>query len=478
MDQTDLSVSAPAAAAHVSLAPRAAAPESQQLSRSLSPRHVTMISMGGMIGAGVFVGSSAAIAAVGPAIVLSYLIAGVLILLVMRMLAEMATALPKVRTFTEFARSGLGSAAGFVVGWLYWYFWIITVAVEAIAGAALLHMWIALPTWLLGVGLIAIMTGVNLMSARSFGEFEFWFASIKVGAIIVFIALAGGYASGLLSPSGPTWSNLFSHGGFMPRGAVAVLAGVTTVFFSLTGAEITTVAAAESRDPARALTRMTTSVITRIVIFYVGSVFLIVAVVPWDSIVPGYSPFTHALLSMRYSWAGSAMSLIILTAVLSCLNSAFYVTSRVLFTLAEHRDAPQWMVKLNPRHVPARSVLAGTAAGLIGIFAATFSPTGVFAFLVNASGALILYVYMLTAIAQIRLRQRIDASTLPLRMWWYPWSSYAAIAGMVAVLLAMAVTPSHASEFWVSLTTLAVALCAYALTAYQRSRRSASGGTS
>lgn len=444
---------------------------SHALSRSLAARHVTMISMGGIIGAGVFVGSSAAIAAVGPAIVLSYVIAGVLILLVMRMLAEMATALPNVRSFTEFARAGLGPAAGFVVGWLYWYFWIITVAVEAIAGAGLLHMWIALPTWVLGVGLIAIMTAVNLMSARSFGEFEFWFASIKVAAILIFIALAGAYAAGLLAPGGATWSNLVSHGGFMPHGALAVLAGVTTVFFSLTGAEITTVAAAESRDPARALTRMTTSMITRIVIFYVGSIFLIVAVVPWDLIMPGQSPFTAALLTMRFSWAGSAMSLVILTAVLSCLNSAFYVTSRVLFTLAENNDAPQWMVKLNARRVPARSVLAGSAAGLIGIIAAISSPSGVFAFLVNSAGALILFVYMLTALAQIRLRRSIDAHTLPLKMWWFPWGSYAAIAGIVAVLLAMALTGSLASQFYVSLTTLAVSLCAYALTAYNRSRR-------
>ncbi|HEY5020700.1 MAG TPA: amino acid permease, partial [Steroidobacteraceae bacterium] len=329
-----------------------------------------------------------------------------------------------------------------------------------------------------GVGLIAIMTGVNLMSARSFGEFEFWFASIKVAAILIFIALAGAYASGLLAPGGATWSNLVSHGGFMPHGAVAVLAGVTTVFFSLTGAEITTVAAAESRDPVRALTKMTTSTITRIVIFYVGSIFLIVAVVPWDSIVPGQSPFTHALLAMRFSWAGSVMGLVILTAVLSCLNSAFYVTSRVLFTLAEHEDAPQWMVKLNARRVPARSVLAGSVAGLVGIVAAISSPGGVFAFLVNSAGAVILFVYMLTALAQIRLRRRIDARTLRLKMWWFPWGSYLAIAGIVAVLLAMALTESLASQFYVSLTTLAVALCAYALTAYSRSRRLLSDGTS
>jgi GABA permease len=439
-----------------------------ELSHSLASRHVTMISMGGIIGAGVFVGSSAAIAAVGPAIVISYLIAGVLILMVMRMLAEMAIALPGIRSFTEFARAGLGPGAGFVVGWLYWYFWIITVAVEAIAGAGLLHTWIALPTWLLGTALIAIMTVVNLMSARSFGEFEFWFASIKVAAIIIFIALSGAFACGLLSASGPTWGNLTNYGGFMPRGGLAVLAGVTTVFFSLTGAEITTVAAAESRDPVRALTTMTTSVITRIVIFYVGSILLIVAVVPWDSIVPGQSPFTHALLHMGFSWAGGAMSLVILTAVLSCLNSAFYVTSRVLFALAERGDAPQWMVKLNARRVPARSVLAGTTAGLVGIAAGTWSPSGVFAFLVNASGALILFVYMLTAFAQIRLRRRMDPAKLRLKVWWFPWSSYATIAGIVAVLLAMAFTKALASQFYVSLAALALALCAYGVTAHRK----------
>src|SRR5689334_10361362 len=151
-----------------------------ELSRSLRPRHVTMISIGGIIGAGLFVGSSAAIAATGPAIVLSYMLTGTLILLVMRMLGEMAVALPNVRAFTEFARVGLGPWAGFVAGWLYWYFWIITVAVEAIAGANILHAWMpSIPSWQFGLGLMVVMTGVNLLSARSYGEFEFWFSSIK-----------------------------------------------------------------------------------------------------------------------------------------------------------------------------------------------------------------------------------------------------------------------------------------------------------
>src|SRR5436309_15355076 len=221
-----------------------------ELSRSLQPRHVTMISIGGIIGAGLFVGSSASIVATGPAIVVSYLITGTLVLLVMRMLGEMALTLPAVRSFSEFARTGLGPWAGFVAGWLYWYFWIITVAVEAIAGANILHSWLPLPSWELGLGLMAVMTCVNLLSARSYGEFEFWFSSIKVSAIIVFIALAAAFTFGWTSHQGPTFTNLTNHGGFMPKGILAVLAGAVTVFFALIGAEITTVAAAESQEPS------------------------------------------------------------------------------------------------------------------------------------------------------------------------------------------------------------------------------------
>ncbi|HET9388792.1 MAG TPA: amino acid permease [Steroidobacteraceae bacterium] len=437
---------------------------SLELSRSLRPRHVSMISIGGIIGAGLFVGSSVAINATGPAIVLSYLITGTLILLVMRMLGEMAVALPNVRAFTEFARVGLGPWGGFVAGWLYWYFWIVTVAVEAIAGAAILQSWIALPIWELGLALMAVMTVVNLMSARSYGEFEFWFSSIKVSAIIVFIALCAAYVFGLSTSHGPGFTNLTAHGGFMPQGLRTVLAGAVTVFFALTGAEITTIAAAESTEPSRAVARMTTSVIVRILTFYVFSVLLIVCVVPWDRVVSGQSPFTLALTTMSYSWASGAMSLIILTAVLSCLNSAFYVCSRVLFLLAEHDDAPQWLVQLNSRRVPARSVMMGSIAGVVGVMAATLAPSAVFAFLVDAAGALMVFVYIMVAVAQLRLRREREHTGAPapaLQMWLFPWATYAAIGGMVAILVAMAFTPAHSRELYVSLVALAVAVVAY-----------------
>lgn len=447
------------------------------LARSLASRHVTMISFGGIMGAGLFVGSSVAILDVGPAVVFSYLIAGLVMLLVMRMMAEMACAQPGARSFVEFVRAGLGSGTAFVAGWLYWYFWILVVPVEAIAGAKLLHVWVQIPVPLLGIGLIAILTGVNLMSARSYGEFEFWFASIKVAAVVLFLILAGAYVLGLLTPHAIGLANLTAHGGFMPHGLRAVLAGVVTVFFALTGAEIVTVAAAESRDPGKALTQLTTSVTWRIMLFYVGSAFLIVAVVPWNQIISGESPFTHALASMHFGAAGAVMSLVILTAVLSCLNSAFYVTSRVLFTLAEKGDAPGWLVRLNRRGVPTRSVLMGSAAGIIGLLANIKFPNTVFQFLVNASGALMLFVYLLSACAQIRMRRQRGTEGLAIRMWAFPWLSYATVAAIVAVLVAMALTPDLSIQLGTSFIALAVAVGACLLVAWRRRRISDTEGS-
>lgn len=445
----------------------AATDVTSELSHALRPRHLTMISIGGIIGAGLFVGSSAAIAATGPAVVLSYVITGALILLVMRMIGEMAVAHPGQRAFTEFARIGLGRWAGFLTGWLYWYFWMVVVPIEAIAGAAIIQSWgVPLPAWEIGLGLMAIMTAVNLMSARSYGEFEFWFASIKVAAIIVFIVLAACYAFGWTSPSGPTFGNLTAHQGFMPFGFIAVLTGATVVFFSLTGAEIVTIAAAESAEPARAIAKMTTSVVVRILTFYVLSIFLIVSVIAWTQVKPGESPFTLALSSMGFTWASKAISVIILTAVLSCLNSAFYVCSRVLLVLAEKGDAPKSLVKLNARRVPVRSVWASAIAGVLGVLCAVTSPNVVFAFLVNAIGALIVFVYGIVAFAQIRMRQareRAGGLEPALKMWFFPWASYAAIAGMVAVLVAMAITPERQKELYVSLLALGVAIVAYAV---------------
>ena len=426
-----------------------------------------MISLGGIIGAGLFVGSSVAIAATGPMVIVTYALTGLMVLIVMRCLGEMAVSRPDIRSFTEFARAGFGNWAGFIVGWLYWYFWIIVIPVEAIAGAVILQQWFPeIPKVVIGAGLMAAMTAVNLMSTRSYAEFEFWFASIKVAAIIVFILVCAAFLFGALGPHQGTFQMWGAHGGLFPKGPFAIITAVTTVFFSMMGSEIATIAAVESPDPARAVARMVSQVVGRILLFYLGSIALIVCIVPWTQVPPGVSPFVIALDSIRVPYAAPIMTGIILTAVLSCLNSSFYVVSRVLFVLAARGDAPRALIRLNSRRVPARSVLLGSVAGFIGILAHDLAPSGVFAFLVNASGALIVVIYGVTCAAQVRLRfarERAGLGPPELRVWLFPWASYAAIAAMILVLVAMALDKDMASEFWASAISIAVAFAGYLL---------------
>lgn len=438
--------------------------EAPELAKSLRSRHVAMISIGGIIGAGLFVGSSSAIATIGPAVVVSYALAGLVVLVIMRMLSEMASGSPGLGSFIEYIRLGLGDWAGFVSGWLYWYFWVVVVAIEAIAGAALLHEWIDLPVWQIGLALMVALTAVNLMSSRSYGEFEFWFSSIKVAAIVVFILIAGAYACGFTSPDGPTFSNLTAHDGFAPFGGVSILAGVTTVIFSLCGAEIVTIAAAESSESARTMSRLTGTIIVRILLFYVLSVLLVVAIVPWTEVVPGSSPFAAALTRTHIPGAATIMNLIVLTAVLSCLNSGLYVTSRTLFVLAARGDAPQSLVALNKRQVPARAILIGSTFGYLTVMTSVIAPEVLFAFLVNASGALMLMIYLMVCVAQIKLRRRMEREhpeRLTNRVWLFPWLSFAAIVAIVAVMVAMLFTGNLATQLYASLLAAAVVVVAY-----------------
>jgi len=438
-----------------------------------------MIAIGGIIGAGLFVGSSTAIATAGPAILGSYALAGLVILLVMRMLSEMAVLRPGAGAFTEFARVGLGDWAGFTAGWLYWYFWVLVVAVEAIAGAIILSGWIALAVWQIGVVLLAAMTGVNLLSTRSYGEFEFWFSSIKVAAIVAFILLTAGYLAGSGEARQSVPSNLFGHGGLAPHGLLAVLAGVTSVIFALCGAEIATVAAAESADPARTVARLTGSVALRILLFYLLSIALILCVVAWTDIRPGISPFATALQRIGIPAAATIMNLIVLVAVLSCLNSGLYVTSRMLFTLAGRGDAPRALAAIDRRGVPLRSILLGSTAGYVALAASVISPQRVFSFLVNASGATMLIVYLMVALAQLRLRSEAErkGEDIPIRMWFHPWASRATIAAMLAVLLAMALTPGLMSQFYSSVALAGLVLAVHWLRRSGAARRSKSGAT-
>lgn len=436
------------------------------LSHALKSRHVSMISLGGVIGAGLFVGSSAAILSAGPAVIISYFLAGMVILMIMRMLGEMAVTNPGKGSFIEYTRHGLGHWAGFISGWLYWFFWVIVVGVETIVATEILQAWIPAPAWLLNLVLIGSMMLTNLMSVRAYGEFEFWFASLKVVAIILFFGLCISYLTGLTGPGLGSLSNLVDHGGFFPKGWEALFAVIPAVIFSFTGSEVATVAAAESDNPARNVARAARTVTLRVMLFYVGSVLLIVCVLPWSSLKAGASPFVAVMDMMKIPGAGTVMTAIVLTAVLSCLNSGLYVTSRILFELTKHGDAPAALGQMSSRKVPARAIFLGSILGFAISMLTVISMEKAFTFLLNASGTLVLFIYILVALAQIKSRQahqRNAGEPMEFKMWLFPWLSYGTIAVIVAVLLSMAYVPDQRSQVVMSLLSLAVVTTSYFL---------------
>lgn len=440
--------------------------DSTQLKKDLKTRHLTMISLGGVIGAGLFVGSGAVIHETGPAAFLSYLLAGLLVVLVMRMLGEMAAAYPAVGSFSQYARVALGGWAGFSIGWLYWYFWVIVVAVEATAGAGILRFWFPqIPLWVMSLLLMILLTLTNIASVRSYGEFEFWFSSIKVAAIVVFLVLGVLFLLGFWPGSSAfNFTNLFAHGGFAPNGWGAIFRGIVIVIFSFMGSEIVTIAAGESSEPERAVAKATNSVIWRVLIFYVGSIFLVVTILPWNDAAVLKSPYVSALEVMHIPAAADIMNVIVLTAVLSCLNSGLYTASRMLYVLAQRGEAPQYFLALNRHQVPMRAILCGTVIGYLSVIMAYVSPDRVFLFLVNSSGAVALFIYLLIAFSELRIRARLEKESperLRVKMWLYPYLTYATILGMLAVIISMAFMKDQRSQLLLSLLSFAVVLIAY-----------------
>ena len=433
-----------------------------ELKKGLKQRHLTMIAMGGVIGAGLFVGSGTVISEAGPSAFLSYAITGVLIILVMRMLGEMATANPSTGSFSDYARKAIGGWAGFSVGWLYWYFWVIVIGFEAVAGAKVLQYWLpGVPLWLMSLVLMTLMTATNLFSVSSFGEFEFWFAGIKVAAIVVFLVLGTLFVVGAWPDKAPDLSNLTAQGGFFPLGVGAIFSAIVVVIFSMVGAEVATIAAAESPDPGKSIARATSSVILRIAIFFVGSIFLLAVILPWNDAGLAASPYVAAFKVMGIPYADHIMNAVVLTAVLSCLNSGLYTSSRMLFVLAARREAPTALMEVTKRGVPRNAILASTVVGFLCVIAAAVSPDTVFLFLLNSSGAVILFVYLLIAVSQIILRRRTGSEHLTVKMWLFPGLSVVVVVAILAVLVQMGANPEVRPQLLLSLLAWAVVLVLY-----------------
>jgi GABA permease len=442
------------------------------LQQGLKRRHMTMISLGGIIGAGLFVGTGPILNQAGPATILTYLLTGCILILIMRMLGEMAVAQPSVGSFSDYSRMALGNWAGFSIGWLYWYFWAIVVGFEATVAASIIGQYISgIHPALISLILVLALTATNLYSVGSYGEFEFWFAGIKVAAIIIFIVLGALFVIGLWPGGGGGMglSNLYDQGGFFPNGGLVMFSGIVTVIFAFVGAEIVTIAASESNEPSRNVARATNAVIYRVLLFYVVSVFFVAAIVPWDTTFAEEvikSPFTLAFERMGIPGAGTLMNFVVLTAVLSVLNSSLYTTSRMLFALTRHNDAPGFMTNTTRRGVPIWAILTGTSFGYVSVAIYYFFPAEVFTWLINASGAIALFAYLLIAISELVMRRRLEREapeSLQLRMWFYPWLTYLSIAAMLAVLVAMFIIPDQRPLLIASVISLGVILAAYLL---------------
>ncbi|GAA3071720.1 amino acid permease [Streptomyces glomeratus] len=436
------------------------------LQAGLKNRHLSMIAIGGVIGAGLFVGSSSGIATAGPGILLSYALVGTLVVLVMRMLGEMSAANPTSGSFSAHADRALGRWAGFSIGWLYWFFWVVVLAVEATAGAKILQSWIpAVPQWGWALIVMIVLTATNLVSVGSYGEFEFWFAGIKVVAIGAFIVVGAlavfGVLPGVHSDKAGL-GNLTSHGGFLPHGPGAILTGVLLVVFSFMGSEIATLAAGESEDPQRAVTKSTNSIIWRIGVFYLGSILVVVSLLPWnDPSIKKQGSYVAALDSLGIAHAGQIMNFIVLTSVLSCLNSGLYTASRMAFSLGRRGDAPKAFARTTGRGVPRTAIVASVLFGFVAVFFNYKFPDSVFLFLVNSSGAVALFVWLVICFSQLRMRkiiQREAPEKLIVKMWLYPYLTWAAAALIVFVLGYMLTDTEHDGRETVLLSLLVAAV--------------------
>ena len=405
----------------------------------LTRRQISMMGLGGAIGAGLFVGSGQAIGIAGPAVLISYLIAGTVVVLVMTMLAEMVAANPSSGAFSSYAQRAMGRSVGSAVGWLYWIQLVVVIAAEATGAAGILAGWVpGLPEWLWVLVFVVALTVVNLFGVRNYGRFEYWFAAIKVIAIIAFLVVGVCAIAGVIPGHHATGaSNLGGHGGFFPAGIAGMAGALLIVVFAFGGTEVVAIAAAESDDPSHNIRRIVRQVMVRILVFYVGSIFVIVTVLPWNDPAVKAGPFSAVLATLGLPGVDLVMSLIVVVALLSAMNANIYGASRMAFSLGERGLAPLAATRVSASGVPRVAVLASVAFGFVTVILNWLFPGTVLPALLNVVGSTLLVIWTATAVSQIILRRRADAAgeTLPMRMWGFPWLSVVTLVLLAGVIL-------------------------------------------
>jgi L-asparagine transporter-like permease len=386
--------------------------EETSLKQGLYGRHVTMIAVGGVIGAGFFLGVGGSIAKAGPAVIIAYAVGGALTLFVLMSLVEMSVGRPVAGSFQVYATEAFGPRAGFATGWTYWLAFLVGPASETIAAGTFLHVWFAqVPIWVFALIVAAVMTTVNLIGVFVFGEVEFWLSLIKVVALVVFIVWGCIALFHITPASQPSVSNLVHHGGFAPAGIAGIFGAMLLVMFSYGGTEAIGTAAEESVHPERDMPKILRSTMFRILVLFIGSVIVLVAVIPWQTAAgTTQSPFVTAFGALGGPVAANVMNFVVLTAALSCTDSGIYATSRMLYGMAKQGYFPAVFSRVNRRtRLPSIAVASCCAVLFLGALAFAFFPSFAYVWLASFSGFGFLFAWLMICLSHSRMRRKLES---------------------------------------------------------------------
>jgi len=419
--------------------------DNQKLQRTMTSRHITMMALGGAIGAGLFKGSSAAIDMAGPSVIIAYFIGGIILLFVMQGLAEMAVRNSEARTFRDLVQSILGKYPAYFLDWIYWKMWVLNITAESVVAAIFIQYWLPdYPIWILALSVSILVTAINLLSVKVFAETEYWLALIKITVIVVFII--AGLVLLLVTFGDHTavgFSNLTDHGGFLPNGPTGLIAAMLVVIYSYGGTEIIGITLAETKNPEKVVPKAVRSTLVRIISFYLLPFFIIISLIPWNEVngVPE-SPFVMVFKMIGIPGADHIMNAVVLLAIISSMNSGLYGSSRVLYTQAVDGRIPKIFAHLSKKKVPVYAILMCTLALYMGVIISLFAGSKTFDFLMGSLGYTVLFIWLIIAVAHLKSRKIQPERPSAYVVKWFPYTTWAAIIALSAILIGIIFTTS------------------------------------
>ena len=418
-----------------------------QLHRGLEERHIALMSLGAAIGVGLFLGSASAIKLAGPAIILAYAIGGLIIYLIMRALGEMAIKNPVAGSFSRYASEFISPLAGYITGWNYWFLWIATCMAEITAVGIYMQFWYPdTAQWAWALAALVVMTTINFLAVKAYGELEFWFALIKIVTIIVMIVLGFGMIFFGIGNAGDAvgFSNLFSHDGFFPNGISGVILSFQMVMFAYLGIEMLGVTAGEVKNPEKSLKRAINTVFYRIMLFYVLALTVILSITPWDQMTGENSPFVMMFDRIGIPGAAGIIQFVVLTAALSSCNSGIFSTGRMLFNLAQQGESPKSFGRVTKNGVPGTAIIVSAVVLLFGVYLNYMEADKVFTYVTSVATFGALWTWGTILVTQICSRKKMsleEKQGLTFKMPFFPITSYLALAFLVFVMIVLGFSP-------------------------------------